>query len=254
VTLSRNQLVLIILLLVVAAAVGIAIYYVENLFKEREKQADLIREGRTEELFPAPPPAPPGSPPLERPTSRGTEVLALFEPGAQAESAPGPFTRQIVSIRGNGEFVRLPALPDEPGPVVTGILDRARVDELIRAAAAAAVGSSFGLRTAGDRAPRPVADGAAIHELRTIAGKQMNKSAAPEKTFLRMATTTETADTPWPFARQKPESFAAGAILIPESDRMKFREGVLKLLTKDARFSHQDKTWQVAGVVLVLHP
>jgi hypothetical protein len=260
VTLTRNQLVLVILIVVAACGVGVAIYYVEHVFKERETEADLIKQGRAEELVGKPPPKPPGPPPLERSTSRKSEVLTLWAPKAATETRSREYARQVVSIRGNGEFVRLPALPDEPGPVVSGTLDRARVDELIRAAEALpkqpkGTAGAYGVGIKG-APPAAVADAPLIKELTALAGKQMNKSDAPVAVGLRLVKTTGEGAVPWPFADQKPSKFSneTGASLTRTGDHGRFREGLLKLAVKGARFSFQGEIWEVAELDLTLTP
>jgi hypothetical protein len=253
VTLSRYQFVLLVMVAVIAAAVGIAVYYVERVYKEREAYVDKIKQGDVEDLVDKPrPPAP--RPPTDRPTDR-TEVLAVLGRTKGAESAPSSRpSSKLLQVLGNGEFVRLPALPDEPGPVVTGILDRATVDRLLGAAAPAGdrPDAEFVATTsAGTTAGRRPLTAAETRPLLEIAGRQMNRAAAPQRAFLRTAAADPGPSRPWPLERAAPETFAKGAELVPGADRARFREAVLILLEKDARFSDGDRVWKVVTLELI---
>jgi hypothetical protein len=258
VTVSRYQLVLLILLVVAGTAVGVAVYYIEHVYKARESFVEKIREGKPEELVEKRPPPTVGTPPLARSTSRGVEVLVvttkLPASGPAASTRPAS-SRKVVTIRGNGEFTRLPALPDEPGPVVTGLLDRGRVDDLIRSVddAPDSAGSGDYVVTALLSEKRKVAAWSRekAREILQLAGKEMNRAAVPERVFLRTHAAEAGPANPWPFQRAAPETFQNGAELVAESDRTRFRQGLSKLLEKDARFSFKDKVWTVGQLDLL---
>jgi hypothetical protein len=253
VTLSRYHLALLALVVVIGGGVGIAWYYVENVYKEREKETDLIKQGRAEELVGKPPPKQPGPPPLERSTSRQHYVLTVHE-GHLSPPTPG----MSVCIRGNGEFMRLPALPDERGPVVTGILDRARVDEILRKVAESVESPGGEHYVQIMLLPKTTPQGrnltrAQTKEILELTGREMNRSAVPEGVFLKLAPAEGGDAVAWPFERQKPATFEGdGKILIPESDRARFRDGLLLLLDKKAKFSIKDKVWRVVQIDLIL--
>ena len=254
-TLNRNQVALLVLLVVVATAVWVAVRYVEDVFKERERQEDAILEGRPEELTGKPlAPKPPAQPPLERSTTRGTEVIVVLAPPQKGETRPSS-SRKAVVIRGNGEFVRLPASAAEPGPVVTGMLDRAAVDELARAVmgkAPATGGDAYSTHVS--LASGKVSGGVdreAARKLLEISGKSVNKSAAPDSVQLRTAPADGEATEPWPFPRAAPDGFTTARRLSSDSDRARFRESLLRLLERNAKFSHAGKVWTVEELDLI---
>jgi hypothetical protein len=248
VTLTRNQIVVIMLIVVAACAVGAAIYYVENVFEKRETDADLIKQGRTEELVGKPAPKPPAPPPLERSTSRGTEVVTVRR---------APAGQKVATIRGNGEFVRLPALPGETGPVVTGLLDRAKVDEILRSIAAPppeAAGPDFSVTASPKGEPSSPAKlwsrkGAAF--ILELTGRSQNGGAVPERARLVTAPVDADPDAaPWPFELNPAEKFEKGGLLTPESDRARHRAGLLAL-APGARFASKGRTWRVVEIDLI---
>jgi hypothetical protein len=260
VTLSRNQAALLALLVVIATGVWIAIRYVDEVFKEQKRREELIIEGNSKELSGQPtPPRPPAQPPLDRPATRGTEVIVLVAQGLEARTATDtrpPRRRKVVVVRGNGEFVRLPSA-GEPGPVVTGIIDRATVDELARAVtgglAEADRGDAYDARVALG-AGQPSGSGLnrnGARRLLELSGKSLNKSAAPEWVQLETAPAEVEATEPWPFPRAVPETFAPGKRLESGPDRAKFRESLLRLLDPKAVFSHAGKAWKVAALDLI---
>jgi hypothetical protein len=257
VTFSRNHAVALVLLAVVGIGVWIAIRYIEGVFKERERQEELISEGNVEELAgKPPPPKPPAQPPLDRPTTRGTEVLIVLGPPRKGETRPS-YSRKAVVIRGNGEFVRLASGPSEPGPLVTGILDRATVDDLARSvmgkmsgADAADSYSTIVFLTSGKISGGGL-DRAGARPFVELVGKSMNRTAAPDFVQLKVAPADGEATEPWPFPRAAPEGFAQMKRLSPDSDRSRFREGVLRLLDPAARFSHAGKVWRVEDLDLI---
>jgi hypothetical protein len=265
VTLGRNQLVLLLLIAVVGTAVAVGVYYIENVYKKREEFLDKVKKGETEDLIEKPPPAPtPSSPPPSqpRPTDRREAIALVIKPAALAASSPTSrpaLSQKVVTIRGNGEFMRIPSLPGETGPLVSGILDRAQVDELFRAVLDGAEmdaerGSEFSI-TAITAAGKPGRardlNRAGARKFLELAGKSMNRSASPEQVWLKVETVDEQATTPWPFQRAAPESFARGGLLKPEADKVRFREGVLRLVDPSSRFSSKDKTWRVSELNLL---
>ena len=84
-----------------------------------------------------------------------------------------------------------------------------------------------------------------------LSGKEMNRSAVPERAFLRTEPASGGTAIPWPFKRATPEAFAKGAELVPENDRAAFRQGLLRAVEPDARFSFKDETWKVAEIRLI---
>jgi hypothetical protein len=259
VSFSRTQAVLLVLLAVVATAVWLAISYVEGIHKERQRQEELIREGRADELGGKPPPSkPPAHPPLDRPATRGTEVVVVLSPPAKDGSVTRPsYARKAVVIRGNGEFVRLPSGPGEPGPVVTGLLDRATVDDLARSvigpmsdadrgdAYSTLVVLASGQKSGGGLSP------AGARRFLELSGKSMNRSAAPEAVELTTAADGGEATEPWPFPRATPDGFTTSRRLSADSDRARFRDGLLRLLDRNARFSHKGAAWKVVDLDLI---
>lgn len=248
-TLSRFHIVLLILMVVGAGAVAVAVYYIENVFKEREEFEDKVREGRAEDLIDRSKEPPHPARTLDRPTSRSFELVTLTERASQ---------RKAVLVRGNGEFVRLPSRPDETGPLVTGILDAARVDALITALLAGPPGADGDpyevvVRLSAAKRETRGRDRGTAAPLLELSGREMNRGAIPERTVLKLAPSDGAGAAPiaWPFKRAMPEAFVNGAGLTPESDRVAFRQALLALLAKDARFSRNAATWMVAEVALI---
>jgi hypothetical protein len=259
VTFSRNHAVALVIIAVIGIGVWIAIRYVEGVFKERERQEELISEGNVEELAgKPPPPKPPAQPPLDRPTTRGTEVIVVVGPPPKNEPATRPSgPRKAVVVRGNGEFVRLPANAAEPGPVVTGILDRAAVDDLARFVTGqmpeADRGDTYAtlvFLSAGQKSGGGL-NRAGARRFLELTGKSINRSAAPESIQLKVGPADGDATEPWPFPRATPEGFAQMKRLSPDSDRSRYREAVLRLLDPAARFSHAGKVWKVEDLDLI---
>jgi hypothetical protein len=56
---------------------------------------------------------------------------------------------------------------------------------------------------------------------------------------------------PWPFPRFAPDGFTAGKRLAADSDRARFREGLIRLLDRSARFSHKGSVWKVEDLDLI---
>jgi len=81
----------------------------------------------------------------------------------------------------------------------------------------------------------------------------MNRSAIPERAFLKTATAGAggAAVEPWPLKRAAPESFVKGADLVPESDRVAYRAALTRLAAPDARFERNGATWKVETLTLI---
>lgn len=258
---SRYHVTFLVLVLVVGCAAAAAVYYVERVYRSREEYVDKVREGRTEELHPRPPARPEDPAALARTTSRAIEALVVVSAGRASDSGPAsrPPGKRLLVIRANGELTRLPASADEAGPLVTGVLDRAQLDGLLRTVLAlpASVTPPPGLTAwvelePGRRQERPlVADGPEARAILGAGGRQMNRTAAPERPFVRTAPADAGPAAAWPLQRSTPEALATGGAILPESDRARFRRALLELLAPGARFSYQGAVWRVVEIDLL---
>ncbi len=138
---------LVILLLV--AGTFFAIYYTNSLYDKRASDLlDAMGENRRPQSRPMSRAA---SAPSTRPALRAEEVVTLLASDRT----------RVVSVRANGEFLRLPSSPAELGPIVRGNIGRV---------AASAMKSA---------APPP-------ESLRLLRGQQMRADAMPERTTMEV--------------------------------------------------------------------
>ena len=99
-------------------------------------------------------------------------------------------------------------------------------------------------------APGEIGDLAVKRKLELV-GRSTNRSAAPESVQLKTAPADGDPTEPWPFSRFAPDGFTEGKRLASDSDRARFREGLIRLLDKSARFSHKGKVWKVEDLDLI---
>jgi hypothetical protein len=233
----------------VAAAVYAAVRLADSAFSERRDFDRRLETGEIADRRDSPP-KPPAAAPLARPTG-AEEILVLDEP-APAATRPTD-RRRIAVLRGDGRFRRLPASPDEPGPLVVSVYDRAEADALLRKALALPTAAGDGRH----RLTIKTAEGVAVRELspndaeafRRADGRNVKRSSPPEKLVLR-TTAGEipegTTPAPWPLSRRGPESFVDAAPLdgTPEDLRERW-----KALRAGTWFRTTDgKTFLIASV------
>ncbi|HYC79171.1 MAG TPA: hypothetical protein VEI02_16250 [Planctomycetota bacterium] len=242
----------VVLVALLAVGVGIAVRYVNGLFAD--KQRDLARAESGDLARPdVAPSKPPASPPLRRSFRREDEVLVVeeastFAPRSATDTRPAA-RRRVLTLAGDGLLTRRPFRADEPGPLVTALVDRADVDALLRAARAAPAvegGATHVVRTVFDGRVDERAVAAAPPAVLGAVGRSLDRSAWPAQAFLRLAQVEgdDAAATaiPWPLGRRAPAPFLAGAPV--ELERGRAREWVAAM-KPGAVWTHADGLFRV---------
>lgn len=241
------------LVAVLAVGVAVAVWYVNGLFKERAAAEDDVRSGAAARRAERPVEKP-SAPPLDRSTARADEVLVVVE-AAPAATRPTDVRRRVV-VRGNGELSRLPTAADEPGPLVTALLDRAEVDDLLRfVVALPATTESRTLTATATLRSGAVARAATPEQLARVlsaTGRGVRRNAAPEALRLRVRTSTRPAkDLPqWPL-REDPATFFEDAK--PTADRARFA-ALVAALRPGAAFAFEDDAFEVVALDVLPPP
>jgi hypothetical protein len=205
--------------LVVVVGVGIyaAVKMVDHLHEDRRELEKDVLTGRATERRDAPTPAPASrKAPVERSYARDATILAVRGPfGSNANSDAGGATAappRIVVVRGDGSVARLPMNSKEAGPIVTALLDRDAVDDLVRAALEAppAADGPYEIEIAaakGGGRKRVAAE--AVAALRSLSGRSFRAAAPPEAISVRLSRLPKVAEVsdapPWP-SRTPPDA------------------------------------------------
>jgi hypothetical protein len=156
-------------------------------------------------------------------------------------------------VRGNGEMLRLPSRPEEKGPVVSALLDRAQLDDLLRAVAALPDRPDAGpfvltasLRSGVVRRSASAADAATSL---SAGGRNLRTAARPDRVLLRTIASTRPPEgaPPWPL-RRPPGSYFEATALDADPDRW---TSLLEQLRPGAAFSFEGAAFEVADVDLL---
>lgn len=165
--------------------------------------------------------------PQTRPTTRSasrpsTRPVLRTEETAVVRASDGT---RIVSVRGNGEFFRLPNGPEEGGPVVRGTIGRKAADAM--------------------RTSPPARDA-----LRSLTGTNLRTDAMPEKATIdiRPIDVDPTAKAlPWPSRRALPDDGGTVEVPMVAGDARTFVLG----LKPGVRIAQRDRQWRIERVELL---
>lgn len=200
------------LVLILVAGTTAAVLYTNGLY---DRKADEMLRAMGNDTPQTRPTTRSASRPSTRPVLRTEEVAVV-------RASDGT---RVVSVRGNGEFFRLPNGPEERGPVVRGTIGKKAADAM--------------------RTSAPAQDA-----LRNLSGTNLRTDAMPEKAtvdILPIEVDPSVTALPWPSRRALPE--AGGTVDVPmvAGDARTFVLG----LKSGVRISQRDKHWRIERVELL---